>query len=243
MFSVWNIKRFVAGIGFVSRYCTAAKCPELKLQYRVIPEDCYNAVMKHLRQNYFVDEPISKSVRLYKYGTTHKEVEKLCLQVLKKNLSIMATNERDELAGVILNSPLTRDDFKKAKWELESNRDETFKKILNFFYSFNLKTDIFNYFKVNKIFNANIVSVDGNFRGKGVSKSLLKYSEELAKENGFEIMKAEATGIFSQKIFKIAGFKLFQEQFYNRYVDEHDEPILPVELPDTKMQLLYKLIK
>uniref|UniRef100_A0A1A9WWY6 aralkylamine N-acetyltransferase n=1 Tax=Glossina brevipalpis TaxID=37001 RepID=A0A1A9WWY6_9MUSC len=243
MFSVSRIKQFNVGVCFISRYCTVAKRPEIKLQYRLVPEDCYNAVMKHLRQNYFVEEPISKSVRLYKCGSTHKEIEKLCLQVLRNNLSIMALNEKDELAGVVLNSPLTRDDFKKAKWELESNRDETFKKILNFFYKFNTKTDMFNYFKVNKIFNANVVSVDGNFRGKGVSKNLLKYSEQLAKEQGFKVMKAEATGIFSQKIFKTAGFKLFHEQFYNRYVDEYDEPILPVELPDTKIQLVYKLLK
>ena len=55
-------------------------------------------------------------------------------------------------------------------------------------------------------------------------------------------MKADATGMFSQKILKSTGFEVLREQYYNKYVDEFGQPILPVECPHIKLQLLYKLL-
>lgn len=55
-------------------------------------------------------------------------------------------------------------------------------------------------------------------------------------------MKADATGIFSQKILKSSGFEVLLEQYYNKYVDEFGQPILKVEAPHIKLQLLYKIL-
>lgn len=55
-------------------------------------------------------------------------------------------------------------------------------------------------------------------------------------------MKADATGIFSQKILKSNAFEVLSELYYSKYTDSIGNPILLVEPPHIKLQLLYKLL-
>lgn len=56
-------------------------------------------------------------------------------------------------------------------------------------------------------------------------------------------MKADATGIFSQKIFRSQGYSLVHELYYDKYVDEDGEVVLKVSSPHLKAELLCKLLK
>ena len=54
------------------------------------------------------------------------------------------------------------------------------------------------------------------------------------------MLKADATGICSQKIVSSSGFKFLSERYYGKYVNENGEPILEVEAPHLKLVLFYK---
>lgn len=56
-------------------------------------------------------------------------------------------------------------------------------------------------------------------------------------------MKADATGIFSQKIFRSQGYVILQELYYDKYTNENGEPILKVSSPHLKAELLCKYLK
>lgn len=57
-------------------------------------------------------------------------------------------------------------------------------------------------------------------------------------------MKSDATGKFSQKILTNCGFKCLQEKYYNTFKNEDNTtPLKMANLPHTKYQLLYKLLK
>ncbi|XP_017024097.1 arylalkylamine N-acetyltransferase-like 2 isoform X2 [Drosophila kikkawai] len=105
---------------------------------------------------------------------------------------------------------------------------------------FNIKNDLFKEFAVDRIFDVRVLSVDSSYRGRGIANELVKQSVALAKQKGFSLLKTDATGIFSQKIFKSLGFEVFAEQPYDKYMDDDGQIILPVEAPHTKLQLLYK---
>lgn len=56
-------------------------------------------------------------------------------------------------------------------------------------------------------------------------------------------MKADATGIFSQKIFRSQGYVILHELYYDKYTDEMGKPILQVCSPHLKAELLCKCLK
>ncbi|XP_037933275.1 dopamine N-acetyltransferase-like [Teleopsis dalmanni] len=212
------------------------------MEYKLITEERFDDVVRHLRDSFFADEPLNKAAGLCCKGLGNRELEQHSYETLEDHLSLMAVDENDEIAGVILNGVLLPGDIKSAQKKLELSDDENFKKIFQLLYSHNQKVNIFERFNVDKAFDVRILSVDGRFRGQGIAKELVRRSEQVARDFEFKLMKADATGIFSQKILKSNGFELLIEQYYNKYTDEFGYPVLNVESPHIKLQLLYKYL-
>lgn len=55
----------------------------------ITPEMC-DAVIQHLRYNFFADEPLNKAVNLCKRGEPHEELELMCLATIANDHSIAA---------------------------------------------------------------------------------------------------------------------------------------------------------
>lgn len=58
-----------------------------------IPPELYDRVIVHLRNNFFADEPLNKSVGLCKPGEPHTELEEHSLSTLQDGLSIAAIDK------------------------------------------------------------------------------------------------------------------------------------------------------
>lgn len=58
----------------------------------------------------------------------------------------------------------------------------------------------------------------------------------------FQIMKSDATGLFSQKVATSLGFKTVSEQLYTEYLDENNEQIFNVSPPHKSLKIMYKLL-
>lgn len=138
-----------------------------------------------------------------------------------------------------MNGILLKGDIEEALINVNQLKDERTKKIFRLLYDQNLKLNLFNRFNVDKIFELRILSVDSKFRGQGLAKELWKRSEVMAKECNFQVnlsifdlkykfqyrisiqlMKADATGLFSQKISLSFGFSPCLELPYNAYRDK-----------------------
>lgn len=92
-----------------------------------------------------------------------------------------------QIAGVILNGVLGPGDVETSQKKLELNDDEKFKKIFRLLYTLNLKDDIFQRFDVDKAFDVRILSVDGQYRGQGIAKQLVRHSEDVARKYEFKV--------------------------------------------------------
>ncbi|XP_017048299.1 arylalkylamine N-acetyltransferase 1 isoform X2 [Drosophila ficusphila] len=216
------------------------------MEYKMIGLEHCDQVLEHLRRNFFADEPLNKAAGLCQNGSSCEALEDHCVEAIKDRMSLMAVDAKEEgnckIAGVVLNGILRPKDMAKALGKLDSSYDEGFRKIFDLLYRHNLKNDLFEAFDVDRMFDVRILSVDSCYRGQGIANELVKQSVAVAKKNCFRLMKADATGIFSQKIFRSHGFEVFSEQHYAKHTDENGKMILPVESPHIKMQLLYKRI-
>ncbi|CAF4856934.1 unnamed protein product [Pieris macdunnoughi] len=71
---------------------------------RITPE-MGDAVLKHLRDSFFADEPLNKAVGLCERGQPHAELERLCTATIADGLSV-AVLEGNTVLGVALNGIL-----------------------------------------------------------------------------------------------------------------------------------------
>ncbi|KAH8386882.1 hypothetical protein KR093_003265, partial [Drosophila rubida] len=218
----------------------------LNMEYKVICADYYERVIDHLRGNFFADEPLNRAAGLCQQGCGNSELEHHSLATLEDQLSIMALDARKDsdnygqIAGVVLNGVLLPGDTEKALDKLQFSCDKNYKKIFELLYRHSLQVDLFKCFNVERIFDVRILSVDARYRGQGIAKELVRRTELVARESDYHLLKADATGIFSQKILRSHGFEVFSEQLYAKYKDAEGQIILPVEAPHIKMQLLVK---
>ncbi|KAH8420577.1 hypothetical protein KR009_011544, partial [Drosophila setifemur] len=226
---------------------SSASCA-VAMEYKLIVPEHYEKVLEHLRRNFFADEPLNKAAGLCQNGSSNSELEDHCVEAMEDRMSLMAVDAKAaeqgqcKIAGVVLNGILRSDDTAKALEKLDRSGDADYRKIFELLYKHNLKHNLFEHFDVECMFDVRILSVDSGYRGQGIANELVRHSLAVARKNGFRLLKADATGIFSQKIFRSHGFEVFSEQPYDKYTDEKGEILLPVEAPHIKLQLLYKRI-
>lgn len=211
------------------------------MRFEKITEDRFGEVILHLKEAFFADEPLNKAVGLCQKGEGHVELERHSLSTLADNLSVMALSEDNRIVGVALNGILHRGDIEKSQDNLKLSNDERFVKIFSFLYRGN--QNIFEELPVEEMFEIRILSVDSECRGQGVAKTLLMESERVAKASGFQLMKADATGLFSQKISASLGFGTLIEFRYDEFVEETTGcPVFNVSPPHESLKIMYKWI-
>lgn len=92
-----------------------------------------------------------------------------------------------QIAGVALNGICRRGDIEDGLKHMESIDNLEYHRIFGLLYNVNKDLDLFNKYNIEKIFELRILSVDANYRGRGIAKELFLRSELLAEEYGFKV--------------------------------------------------------
>lgn len=197
----------------------------------------YDEVIEHLRWNFFYDEPLNRAVGLCdEKGVGHPELEKHSLATLYDGVSVAVQNSEGNIVGVCLNGFLRPGEVLKAKEALEKCQDENFKKIFSLLYDQNLKNDLFDMHNVDKIFEYRILSVDRDYRGKGLAKKLIGRSEDVARKYQCRLVKGDATAQGSLAICLGQGLKPVSEIYYK-------DTEFEVKPPHEKFVILCKILE
>lgn len=202
-----------------------------------VPENRYDDAIHHLRWNFFADEPLNNAVGLCARGESQRELERHCLLTLKQGYSRMLVDKKGAIAGMALNGILKKGEREEAERRLEEMKDEKFKMIFRVLYKVNEKIDLFAKYDVDELFECRILSVDADYRGKGLASILMADSEKIARNAGFKVCKADATGAFSQKVYLKHGFQVEAEIPYT----EMDKSVRPAP-PHQALKLMVKLL-
>lgn len=86
-----------------------------------------------------------------------------------------------------LNGTLKKGEREEAERRLAELNDEKFKTIFGLLYKINDKIDLFAKYNVDELFECRILSVDENYRGKGLASLLMTDSIKIAKDAGFKV--------------------------------------------------------
>ncbi|XP_047100140.1 arylalkylamine N-acetyltransferase 1 [Schistocerca piceifrons] len=214
------------------------------IDFSPIPEARYDDVIKHLRDNFFADEPLNCSVRLCQPGEPHAELEEHALSTLRDRLSWMAMDtDTGQVVGVALNGVSRRGDLAEAQERLAAVSDDKFRTIFGLLYGVNRRLDLFTAHGVDQIFECRILSVDSRYRGRGLARRLLQLSEGTARERGFKVLKEDATGLFSQRVAESLGLQTACQVRYCDYTAEDTgEVVFHTPQPHDCLKIMVKVL-
>ncbi|KAK3912823.1 Dopamine N-acetyltransferase [Frankliniella fusca] len=215
-----------------------------RLESGPIPEERFDEVIAHLRDSFFADEPLNRSVSLCARGQPHRELEEHARATLRDGLSEMVLDAAtDRVVGVALNGVLLPDDLSASQAKLAEMDDAKFRRIFGLLYSVNRRLDLFTKYGVDRIFECRILSVDNRYRGRGLARQLLERSIETARAAGFQLVKEDATGLFSQRAAESMGFQTVCELPYEEYTDEAGRVVFPIEAPHKSLKIMVKELR
>ncbi|XP_072765267.1 arylalkylamine N-acetyltransferase 1 isoform X2 [Anoplolepis gracilipes] len=208
---------------------------DMDYHIEIINKDDRLRVLKFLRRFFFRDEPLNQCIQLIPEGedSTCLELEDFCSHSsFENNLSLMAVTTSGAIVGVLLNGKADPPPDEEPEY-IKACKNTKFKKILRLLYHVDKTVNKDGQFRDLNVLEIKILSVDTNWRGKGVGKTLIEKTIEIAKEQGFHYARVDCSSAFSGKLCARIGFDAIYKLNYNDYVDEEGKPIFSPAPPHT----------
>ncbi|XP_025418855.1 dopamine N-acetyltransferase-like [Sipha flava] len=204
-----------------------------KLSYNITPitDNYVPAIISLLKNSFFLDEPLNKSIGLTEEIRSVIQLEEYCKTYLLTGISFMAVSDNNEIIGVILNNIMCRDDITENEVEV-FDESLQFNKILIILDKVQREANVFGqYPNANRIMDLKIITVDKAYRGQGICKALVNKTRELALELECQIIYVECSSHFTAKTAEKLGFKCIYSLSYLDYVNEQGEVIFNTQSP------------
>lgn len=144
----------------------------------------------------------------------------------------MAVSSTGSIVGILLNGKLESSDEDEPDY-ITNCENPKFKKILRLLHYVDRQVNADGKFKNQNVLEIRIISVDTNWRGKGIAKLLMERATEIAREYNFHVMRADCTSMFSGKLCERLGFEAVYRLNYKDYVDEDGKPVFKPIHPHT----------
>ncbi|KAJ1527930.1 hypothetical protein ONE63_007864 [Megalurothrips usitatus] len=202
----------------------------------VRPEDT-EEVFQFLRRFYYPFEPVNQSVNRIPvniYQCSHGET-------IKEGLSLAAI-ERDtgKLIGVSIQGVATPEDDAEVMKKVEAVANYGAVKIAKSFEIVAVlerEADIWSKLNVTESLRVLATAVDSDYRGLGVGAAFVVASARLAADRSIRWLSVAATSHYFANACKRLGGELVHSVRYDRFVDEHGRPHLPVKAPHQAMTM------
>ncbi|XP_078038321.1 arylalkylamine N-acetyltransferase 1 isoform X1 [Augochlora pura] len=200
---------------------------------QIVTKDDKLRILKFLRRFFFRDEPLNHSIQLIPESedSTCLELEDYCsTSTMENNLSLMAVSTSGTIVGVTLNGKMEPSTEDEPEY-IVTCKNPKFKKILRLLNYVDRNVNRDEQLRSLNTLEIRIISVDTNWRGKGIAKALLEKTMEIGKEKGFHIIRADCSSFYSGKLCARLGFEQIYELPYAEYVDEEGKPVFSPALP------------
>ncbi|XP_045480542.1 arylalkylamine N-acetyltransferase 1-like [Harmonia axyridis] len=212
------------------------------MHFEIVDESRYDEVLNYLR-NHFHDEPLNVAVGLFKKGQTCQLLENYDMDTMRDGYSIIAIDpDTNKIAGAMLNAISSLGDPELELERMKCIDDIEFHRLMGLLLRHNSDAQLFRKYNVEKIFELRILSVDSDYRGRGLGQELVKRSEELAREHGFTVLKVDATSFFTQKILEKFGFETVKTVVYHDYRDADGKYIYNTPPPHDTYKIMTKVL-
>ncbi|CAL7943027.1 unnamed protein product [Xylocopa violacea] len=210
---------------------------DMDYHMQVVTKDDKARVLQFLRRFFFRDEPLNQCIELIPEGedSTCIELEQYCSKSsLENNLSLMAVSTSGAIVGVLLNGKVEPPSDEDSEF-ITTCKNPKFRKIVRLLKYVDRNVNHNEKFQGLNVLEIRIISVDSNWRGKGIARALIEKALEIAKEKGFHFARADCSSYFSGKLCSRLGFEPIYKLKYADYVDDDGNPVFSPAFPHKAM--------
>ncbi|KAL3276615.1 hypothetical protein HHI36_011987 [Cryptolaemus montrouzieri] len=186
-----------------------------------------------MKKEFYPNEPTCKAIGI----TDPTILLDKSLAILSQGVSLVAKcRNTGKMLGLALNEktmPWDIELYYKLADEVKCKKIKTLLK----FYAYVLRsTNLFEKFNVPKVFEITNLSVALEAQGMGIGNELVKSSQHIALNNGFKLMRIDASSLFTARICEKMNMELISEIPYNSYLDENGLPVFDIPLPHVALK-------
>lgn len=214
----------------------SGKAPEMKLEK--IPLDKLKDVVEHQKRSFYCNDPLHIALGTCQDEDALKTEMERTKKTIEEGMSVMAladgkvvaahlnglmcpgTNEKDMAALADPKKPLEKFQYVQA--------------------TANAKVNLFEKYGVQAIYDMKMASVDENFQCPNVAFEAIKLDEKIAREAGFKLIKAEASGIYAADLLEKLGFESVSETRYDSVLDKDCKVLINVKEPNSSYKIMVK---
>ena len=219
------------------------------VEFKVITSDMVDEAVKFLKENFYPDEPVRRSLE----GGRGLLLDKFTKLYIGKGWSIAAIDKAGKIVGVRVGKVVTPDSWMDKTMEkrfvkrilcLISNITNTYNSLDTYYRRRErLGYSVVKFIERNnakKVYVGNGVCTASNYRGKGLATRLVAKSIEIAETGGCDYVYVCVSGNYSSKLFDRLGFTVESELRYDEFVDESGQPLIKDTREHTKAQVRLK---
>lgn len=192
-------------------------------------------IVDHLRQFFFRDEPLNACLKLItEENATCPSLEEYTVRHLDDGINLMAV-KGSAIIGICLCV-----NVEKGKEDPFDCKDEKYNKIVKILDYAEQNCDAFKIFPdCSKGAAVQVISVNPNYRSKGIAVELLRRACKLAKERGLDFINITCTGAYSAKLAEKLNFELKYILKYSDY-KENGIVVFKPQIPHTSLNVYLK---
>lgn len=200
---------------------------------RVITEDDTEAVLVHLREFFFKNEPINESVKLLENESSRcMDLERYCIKAMHGGISYVAVTDTEKIISVSLNIISALDEVDSEEIEYSDPKFLIVDKFLTIAGGNGTKAILKKFPNCKKVWDVKVLSTDSQWRGKGIAGVLLDLSRKTAYEKGCDLIRMDCSSYYSARVAEKLGFELVHEMLFDDY-REDGKPVFAIPHPHT----------
>lgn len=211
--------------------------------YRVATENDRDNVLDFIRKHYYPEEPITNGNSPKMQDSADEEFSK---SVIKHGTSILAIDQSkdNKIVGALLSGPIEPDEAHEMIEEskLHENNNKKWSEILLLLAHLEQNANIYERYNVNISLHIHVLGVSKYYRGKSIGVNLMRTCFDVAKNQGYTIVKADCTSVFSIKIAEKLQMECIYELAYSDYKDTNGKQLFKPPLPHTHIKTFTKVL-
>jgi GNAT superfamily N-acetyltransferase len=197
-------------------------------------DDDHERIRVFLGENYYPYEPINMAMGLDNGHSPAYEAH--LLDFVKEGTSLLAVETtQGTLLGVCINGAIFNDE---NVIEMASNcACERHAKFLWFVETVDRCSGFWNRVAVRRALSCEALAVVGSARGLGIGKALLQKTLQVAKDDGFPLLRVDCSSYYSAKLAEQMGLECIYSLLYSEYRSEDGYQIFYPPIPHVEFKM------
>lgn len=234
----------VRNISFKSLF--SKEQPEIKpVEYQIEFAKAADAkpTLEFIEKNFFVEEPLSKSLYLTK-RSLEGCVEIFVLDAVRNGMTLLAKTKSDEIIGACVNIRSCPFDARRYKEFAKCSKSDKTKKLFHIWSLLAKEPRLHEDLNEHCIFEIKMLTVGKLYQRQGLGTELMKKSLELARDLNFSYATTNCTNEYAKIIAERQDMKPIWEAAYkNILLSDGKTPVSTPEHPHLSASVSYLNLK